>query len=860
MHRSFSLFRLVIAPLGVLCFLAPTERAAAQQQASNLPAPRLMTVTPPGGKIGATVEVTFTGTDLEEPEQLLFSNPGIKADPVMPPPPPPPDPKKPPPPKMNPVVTKFKVTIGASVPVGFHDVRLVNKWGVSNPRVFVVGDLDEVLEVEPNNDVPQAQKVALNSTINGSMTAGTDVDYFVFPAKKGQRVLVSCLASSIDSRFHPSLQLYDSRQRILVENRNHHGDDALLDWTVQEDGDHYLRLSQFTHTQGNAEYFYRLSISTAPWIDAVFPRVLEPGKATQVTIWGRNLPGGQPDPSAVLDDRIVLEKMTQMVTPPADGTSLSFSGYVTPQLTSQDGFELRVKNSAGSSNAYFLSLGKAPVVLEKEPNDTAEMAQEITVPCELCGRIDRRRDRDWYTFSAKKGDVLIFDLFSDRLGVDSDAYFILRSGDGKQTFIEQDDNPDMMSFKFYARTDDPAPYRFVVPADGKYQLMIGSRTSSILFGPRHVYRMRITPEQPDFRLVALGPDSYRPGAPVLHKGGNEQFTIFAWRQDGFNGDITLSVEGLPRGVTCSRQVIGGGLRHTQLVLSAAADAADWAGEIKIKGTATIGGKTVVREVRPGGIVWPIQVGQNFPRVSRLERGTFLAVRRQAPYNLTASIDKPAVPQGSPAVITVKLNRLWPDFKTPLQVQLTVSQGGQSPPSSPQGLTVAQANIAPATSEAKMNVNIPANVAPGTYNLVLRSTAQIPYNKDPAAKQKPNTNVVLPSTPVSLTIIPKSLANLTLATPQVNAKAGMTAEVVVRVARQFNYDGEFKVQLVLPPGVQGVSAADVTIPPGQNEAKLTVQVAAGAAVGNRQNLTVKATAMFDKTPIVHETKLNVNVTK
>jgi hypothetical protein len=174
--------------------------------------------------------------------------------------------------------------------------------------------------------------------------------------------------------------------------------------------------------------------------------------------------------------------------------------------------------------------------------------------------------------------------------------------------------------------------------------------------------------------------------------------------------------------------------------------------------------------------------------------------------------------------------------------------------------VAQVNIAPAASEAKMNVTVPANAPPGTYNLVLRSTAQIPYNKDPAAKQKPNTNVVLPSTPVSLTIIPKSLANLTLAAPQVNAKIGMTAEVVVRVARQFNYEGEFKVQLVLPPGVQGVSATDVTIPPGQNEARLIVQVAAGAAVGNRQNLTVKATAMFDKTPIVHETKLNVNVTK
>jgi Bacterial pre-peptidase C-terminal domain len=858
MHRIQPLSRFVPVLFAGLALLALADSAPAQQQGSNLPAPRLFTVNPPGGKIGSTVEVAFTGTDLEEPDQLIFSHPGIKADPIIPPEPKP-DPKKPPMPNAKPNVTKFKVTIASSVPVGFHDVRLVNKWGVSNPRTFAVGDLDEVLEVEPNNDVPQAQKVALNTTINGSMANPTDVDYYVFPAKKGQRVIISCLASSIDSRFHPGLQLFDSRNKLLAENRNYHDHDALIDWTVQEDGDHYVRLFEFTHTLGTPEYFYRLSISTGPWIDAVFPNVVEPGKPTQVTIHGRNLPGGQPDPAAVLDG-VVLEKITHLVNPPANTSATTFLGHITPAMANIDGFELRVKNAVGSSNAMFLAYGRAPVVLEKEPNDTPETAQEIAVPCELCGRIDKSRDRDWYAFTAKKGDVLVFDLFSDRLGVDSDAYFILRSADGKQTFVEQDDNADFMSMKFYARTDDPAPYRFAVPADGKYLLAIGSRTSSILFGPRHVYRMRIAPEHPDFRLVVMASDSYRPGASTLLKGGNETFTVFAWRQDGFTGDIALSVEGLPKGVTCPPQVMGGGLRHVKLVLSGAADAAPWTGEIKLLGTATIGGKPVVHEARPGGILWPIQQGQNFPRVSRLERGLALAVRGQAPYTLTATIDKPQAAPGTTAIITVKLTRLWPDFKTPLAVTLAQAQGGQSPPATPQGLTVAQANIAPAATEAKMNVTIPANIPPGTYNIVLSSTAQIPFNKDPAAKQKPNTVVVQSSSPVSLTIIPKSLANLTLSAPQVNAKIGMKSEVVVRVARQFNFAGEFKVQVVLPPGVQGVTIADATIPAGQNEVKLIIDVPAGAAPGNRQNLTVKATAMFDKTPIVHETKLSVNVTK
>ena len=50
------------------------------------------------------------------------------------------------------------------------------------------------------------------------------------------------------------------------------------------------------------------------------------------------------------------------------------------------------------------------------------------------------------------------------------------------------------------------------------------------------------------------------------------FHIYVWRQDSFDGDIALSVEGLPKGVTCSPQTLAAGLRHTVLVIHAAADA------------------------------------------------------------------------------------------------------------------------------------------------------------------------------------------------------------------------------------------------------------------------------------------------
>src|SRR5262249_12846300 len=203
---------------------------------------------------------------------------------------------------------KFKVTIPANTPLGIHDVRLVNKHGVSNPRAFMVGDLKEFIEKEPNNDVEQAQRVEMNSTVHGVIAAPTDVDYYVFAGKKGERAVISCLASSIDSRLYPEIELYSAAGKLLGANRHYNVNDALLDCTLPADGDYSVRVFNYTYTRGGPESFYRLSISTAPWIDVVYPPIVEPGKPAKLTVYGRNLPGGKLDANTICDGQ-VLEKV-----------------------------------------------------------------------------------------------------------------------------------------------------------------------------------------------------------------------------------------------------------------------------------------------------------------------------------------------------------------------------------------------------------------------------------------------------------------------------------------------------------------------------------------------------------------------
>ena len=746
-----------LAIVGAVSFGVGNANAQPNLPGTQWPNPRLTIVTPAGGKVGSTVEVTLAGTDVEEPQSLLFSHPGIKAELIVPPAPPPPaaDPKKPDakpmPPSLPPPITKFKVTIAPETPVGIHDVRLVSKWGVSNARAFVVGDLAETMEKEPNNDVDQAQRIELNTTVNGAISAPTDVDYYVFAGKKGQRVVISCLASGIDSRLHAGVQLYDAGGRQLTFNRKYHENDALTDATLPGDGDYFVRVFEFTYSQGSPEHFYRLTVSTAPWIDAVYPPVVEPGKTSTLTVYGRNLPGGELDPAMAVDGQ-PLEKVTVAVNAPSDPAALvrlEYNGKIGPVASGLDGFEYRVRNAVGTSNPFLLTFARAPVVLSNEMNGIPEKAQEVALPCEIAGRIAKKKQRDWYAFAAKKGDAFSIEIFSDRIGSPTDLYCIIHNPASKQQMADLDDNPETLSpFKFFTRSDDPQRFKFVAPADGKYQIMVSSREADVHAGPRHLYRMRIAPEQPDFRLIIMPGDEHRPDSCRLAQNGHQFFSVLVWRLDGFVGPLTLSAEGLPAGVTCQPQTMGPNLKQVPLVLAAAPTAAPGVYEIKVKGTATINGQTVVREARYASITWPTQPGQNVQSISRLDRKLVIGVREPDPYRVDLTLDKPALLQGEKANLTVKLARHLPDYKGQIQAlgmdlpqnQLTVNNNGPM-------------NLAADKNEFQFPVEARANLPPGTYTIVLRTTAQVPFNKDPMAKQKPNINVVLPSSAVQITVLP-----------------------------------------------------------------------------------------------------------
>ena len=85
----------------------------------------------------------------------------------------------------KPVPNVFEITIRSNVPTGVYEVSAGGLYGLSNPRIFVVGSQDETQEAEPNNSLEKANDLVLGRIVNGTSGSATDVDVYRFQGKRG---------------------------------------------------------------------------------------------------------------------------------------------------------------------------------------------------------------------------------------------------------------------------------------------------------------------------------------------------------------------------------------------------------------------------------------------------------------------------------------------------------------------------------------------------------------------------------------------------------------------------------------------------------------------------------------------------
>jgi hypothetical protein len=800
--------------------------------AAQLPAARLLSIFPAGGRAGSELDFTLTsGVDLEGAGQLRFSHPGITAVQKLAPVEGQPTPQ--------PVANQFQVKIAADVPPGLYEVRAAGgAYGVTNPRAFVVSDLAEVAETEPNNSLAQANEVPFGSWINGRSEPGRDVDYFRFAAKAGQKLVFDCWAERIDSRMDATLELYGPDGRQLAQSRDVERHDPVLIFQVPADGQYVLKVFDFQY-QGSSEFVYRVSVSDAPHIDFVFPPSGRPGTKATYTLYGANLPGSQPAEGLSIAGR-PLEKLNVEIELPADDVSRATRNWEAPVFATEallDAATYKLASSAGSSNPISIVLAHHDVVAEQEPNDAAP--QRVTIPCEIVGQFGKPGDIDVFEFEAHKDQAIWFDVYSHRLGLPTDPLLVLQQvvvdDKGVETVTEvvvQDDpGTNVGGLDFNTTTADPV-LRFAhkLPVDGRYRVVLRDLYGENRGGPELFYRMVLRGDEPDFRLIALpeyplnGQQAPTTWTSRLAKGGTDSLRLYALRKDGFNGEIEVLVEGLPEGVTCPPTYLGPGQSTVSLVFSATEQAADFVGPLKITGRAKLGEQDVVRVARPAAIVWGPATR---PTTTRLVRGIDLAVAGTAPFKVDVAPAEITLPQGRLASFDIKATRRG-DFAGVLALTPTPIVGVQG-----------EAVSIPADQQqATLFQFFQSDLAPGRYTFVVRSATQVPFTKKPDGSDKQPLNVNDASSPVTVTIVPGPL----VIEPQVpnkgEMKAGATIEVPVKVVRRNGFAGPVTLDLLLN-GAAGLTAAAVVVPADQDQAKLAIVVAADAAEGPRPHVAVRA---------------------
>lgn len=478
--------------------------------------PRLTSTTPSGGQRGTELELRLNGSRLDDAQEIVFYAPGIEVV------------------KMEGGKTnslKAQIKIAPDCRLGEHHLRIRAATGVSDLRTFFVSPFPVLAETEPNNELAKAQSISLNSTITGSI-ASEDVDYFVVNAKKDQRISAEMAAMRLgQSAFDPYLAIQDSQGAVLASSDDSSllMQDSLISLLAPKDGTYIIQVRE-TSYGGNANFNYHLHVGDFPRPTGVYPAGGKAGETLTLKFLG--------DAAGEISQAIKLPD------------------------TPQDKFGLFAEKGGIAPSANWIRVSAFPNVLEVAPNQDQEHATptDTLPPVALNGIISQKGEADWFRFKAKKDQALEVGVYARRVRSPLDSVLEIFDAKGK-SIASNDDSAGSDSY-----------LKFTAPEDGEYLLRVKDHLGQ--GGVDYTYRVEITPVTPNVTLSipqVARYDSQTRQYAVVPKGNRYGAVISARRKD-FSGDLALSIDGLPAGVTLHADTMSSRVDAMPMVFEAAADA------------------------------------------------------------------------------------------------------------------------------------------------------------------------------------------------------------------------------------------------------------------------------------------------
>ena len=141
-----------------------------------------------------------------------------------------------------------------------------------SPNLMRVIDLENTLEVEPNDTLAQATLATVPGALNGIIEKPGDVDHFKFSAQKGQVFDIRVYArDTLRSPLDSVLTVFRANGSQLAANDDTGGPDSYLRFTAPEAGEFVAAVTDHLKA-GGPSYVYRVEITPVePSLTMILP-------------------------------------------------------------------------------------------------------------------------------------------------------------------------------------------------------------------------------------------------------------------------------------------------------------------------------------------------------------------------------------------------------------------------------------------------------------------------------------------------------------------------------------------------------------------------------------------------------------
>lgn len=443
-----------------------------------------------------------------------------------------------------------QLEIAADAPLGARSWRVTSGWGGTQVRPFIVGELPEFVESEPNSIPDRAERIILPVTLNGQIAGERDIDFYLVAVAAGDVLTCDVFASRIGSLADPIVEVRDPQGKKVLPQEARVDSDRVLAFAARDAGDYLVSVANVGF-RGGPEFVYRMTVSSAPYVPYAFP------------------PGGQVGQAASVE----LSALT--------GLGGFRTWAETVPLPPERIGPMQFKSSLHAANLVSIAAHAQPVVVSDGSHVTPETALRLQPASVSYGRLGQPSSEDWYRITAAKGTLYAFTCRGEPAA--SAAMPILTLADAAGKTLARVSAMDA--------ADRNCRLEWAAPADGDYLVRVCDLQHGLRGGPEFLYRLAFGPAEPDFSL-AFATDYLN-----VTQGTKGEVDLIVNRTGGFTGPIALAASSLPEGVQIEPLVIAENQNRLKLSVSAADGARSGDASVQLVGTATIGGMPRQRAAR-----------------------------------------------------------------------------------------------------------------------------------------------------------------------------------------------------------------------------------------------------------------------